>query len=48
MTHPKLGHTFWWQPTEEDMEEGSFFYLLALLLSAKFICPAAEAFLYLN
>lgn len=28
--HPKSGHTFWWQLTQNDTEEGSFcFSLLA-------------------
>lgn len=40
-----LGHSFWWQPTEEEIEGNFVFCLLVLALNGVFIYPVAEAIL---
>ena len=44
-----LNHTFWWQPTDKDMEEESYWFLLVCLHSSWQVhLPAAETFLVLE
>lgn len=44
-----LSYTFWWQPTQKDMEERSFaFYLFAYTLTDKFIYTVAASDIMYN
>lgn len=42
-TLPNLGHTFWWQPTQKDMEEETLFLPDALMPTGNFVYPGASA-----